>query len=172
MVVSKDVLFVNAGGAKLASVAGTMENLFDGISDTNLRGVYFTSQKALPLLNDAGAVIFTSFFDEFGMAGTSVVSATKAAVRSLTRTLASELLPRKIRVNAISPGVITTQIFGKLGVPKEVVEEIGISLQEKIPFKRFGSPQEIAKAVAFLASSDASYITGIELAVDGGLTQL
>lgn len=130
---SKDVLFVNAGGAKLASVAGTVENLFDGISDTNLRGVYFTSQKALPLLNDAGAVIFTSSFDEFGMAGTSVASATKAAVRSLTRTLASELLPRKIRVNAISPGVITTQIFGKLGVPKEVVEEIGISLQEKIP---------------------------------------
>jgi NAD(P)-dependent dehydrogenase (short-subunit alcohol dehydrogenase family) len=90
----------------------------------------------------------------------------------LTRTLASELLARKIRVNAISPGVITTPIFGKLGVPKEVVEQIGRSLQEKIPVKRFGTPEEIAKAVAFLASTDASYITGIELAVDGGLTQL
>jgi NAD(P)-dependent dehydrogenase (short-subunit alcohol dehydrogenase family) len=106
------------------------------------------------------------------MAGTSVVSATKAAVRSLTRTLASELLPRRIRVNAISPGVIMTPIFGRLGVPTEVVEEIGKSLQEKIPFKRFGTPEEIAKAVTFLASSDASYITGVELAVDGGLTQL
>jgi NAD(P)-dependent dehydrogenase (short-subunit alcohol dehydrogenase family) len=127
----------------------------------------------MPLLSDEGAVIFTtSYFDEVGMAGTSVVSATKAAVRSLTRTLASELLPRRIRVNAISPGVITTPIFSRLGVPKEVVEEIGRSLQEKIPFKRFGAPEEIAKAVTFLASSDASYITGIELAVDGGLTHL
>lgn len=168
-----DVLFVNAGGAKVATVADTTEELFDEISDTNFRGAYFTAQKAIPLLSDGGAVIFTtSYFDEVGMAGTSVVSATKSAVRSLTRTLASELMPRKIRVNAISPGVITTPIFGRLGVPKEVVEEIGKSLQEKIPFKRFGAPEEIAKAVAFLASSDASYITGIELAVDGGLTQL
>ncbi|MGA3010266.1 MAG: SDR family oxidoreductase [Terracidiphilus sp.] len=168
-----DVLFVNAGGAKVATVADTTEELFDEISDTNFRGAYFTAQKAIPLLSDGGAVIFTtSYFDEVGMAGTSVVSATKSAVRSLTRTLASELMPRKIRVNAISPGVITTPIFGRLGVPKEVVEEIGKSLQEKIPFKRFGAPEEIAKAVAFLASSDASYISGIELAVDGGLTQL
>jgi len=168
-----DVLFVNAGGAKVASVADTTEQLFDEISNTNFRGAYFTAQKAIPLLSDEGAVIFTtSHFDEVGMSGTSVVSATKAAVRSLTRTLASELLPRKIRVNAVSPGVITTPIFGKLGVPMEVVEQIGKSLQEKIPSKRFGTPEEIAKAVAFLASSDASYITGIELAVDGGLTQL
>jgi NAD(P)-dependent dehydrogenase (short-subunit alcohol dehydrogenase family) len=168
-----DVLFVNAGGAKLASVADTTEELFDEISNTNFRGSYFTAQKAIPLLSDEGAVIFTtSYFDEVGVAGTSVVSATKAAVRSLTRTLASELLPRKIRVNAISPGVVTTPIFGKLGVPEEVVEQIGKSLQAKIPFNRFGAPEEIAKAVAFLASSDASYITGIELAVDGGLTQL
>jgi NAD(P)-dependent dehydrogenase (short-subunit alcohol dehydrogenase family) len=168
-----DVLFVNAGGAKVASVANTTEALFDEVCNTNFRGAYFTAQKAVPLLSDGAAVIFTtSYFDELGMAGTSVVSATKAAVRSLTRTFASELLPRKIRVNAISPGVIATPIFGKLGVSKEVVEQIGKSLQEEIPFKRFGSPEEIAKAVAFLASSDASYITGIELVVDGGLTQL
>jgi NAD(P)-dependent dehydrogenase (short-subunit alcohol dehydrogenase family) len=168
-----DVIFVNAGGAKVASVADTTEELFDEIADTNFRGAYFTAQKAVPHLNDGGAIIFTSsYFDEFGMAGTSVVAATKAAVRSLTRTFASELLARRIRVNAISPGVIDTPIFGKLGVPKEVVQEIGKSLQDKIPFKRFGSPEEIAAAVAFLASSDASYITGIELAVDGGLTQL
>lgn len=118
-----DVLFVNAGGAKVASVADTTEELFDEISDTNFRGAYFTAQKAIPLFSDQGAVIFTtSYFDEVGMAGTSVLSAPKAAVRSLTRTLASELLPRRIRVNAISPGVITTPIFGRLGVPKEVVE--------------------------------------------------
>jgi NAD(P)-dependent dehydrogenase (short-subunit alcohol dehydrogenase family) len=168
-----DVLFVNAGSAKIASVADTTEELFDEITDTNFRGAYFTAQKGLSLLNEGGAVIFTtSYFDECGMAGTSVVSATKAAVRSLTRTLASELLSRNIRVNAVSPGVTTTPIFGKLGVPKEVVEEIGTSLQERIPFKRFGAPEEIAAVVAFLASPDASYITGIELAVDGGLTQL
>jgi NAD(P)-dependent dehydrogenase (short-subunit alcohol dehydrogenase family) len=168
-----DVLFVNAGGARVASVADTTEELFDEISDTNFRGAYFTAQKAIPLLSDEGAVIFTtSYFDEVVMAGTSVVSATKAAVRSLTRALASELLSRKIRVNAVSPGVITTPIFGRLGIPREVVEEIGKSLQEKIPCKRFGAPEEIAKAVAFLASSDASYITGIELAVDGGFTHL
>jgi NAD(P)-dependent dehydrogenase (short-subunit alcohol dehydrogenase family) len=168
-----DVLFVNAGGAKISSVADTTEELFDEICDTNFRGAYFTAQKAVSHLNDGGAVIFTSsYFDEFGMAGTSVVAATKAAVRSLTRTFASELLPRGIRVNAISPGVIDTPIFGKLGVSKEVVEEIGKSLLDKIPFRRFGSPEEIAMAVAFLASSDASYITGVELAVDGGLTQL
>jgi NAD(P)-dependent dehydrogenase (short-subunit alcohol dehydrogenase family) len=98
-----DVLFVNAGGAKIASVADTTEKLFDEVSDTNFRGAFFTAQKALSLLSDGGAVIFTSsYFDEFGMEGTSVVSATKAAVRSLTRTLASELVPRKIRVNAMT----------------------------------------------------------------------
>lgn len=168
-----DVLFANAGVAKLAAVADTTEELFDEILGTNFRGTYFTVQKSLPLLSDGGAIVFTtSFFDQVGLAGTSAVSASKAALRSLTRTLATELLPRGIRVNAISPGVIATPLFGKLGLPTEVVEEIGKSLQESIPFKRFGTAEEVAKAVAFLASSDASYITGTELSVDGGRTQL
>lgn len=168
-----DVLFANAGVAKLSPLAETTEELFDELLDTNFRGAYFTVQKSLPLLSDGAAIVFTtSFFDQVGLAGTSAVSASKAALRSLTRTLATELLPRGIRVNAVSPGVIATPLFGKLGLPAEVVEEIGKSLQESIPFKRFGTPEEVAKAVAFLASSDASYITGTELSVDGGRTQL
>jgi NAD(P)-dependent dehydrogenase (short-subunit alcohol dehydrogenase family) len=168
-----DVLFANAGVAKLSPVETTSEALFDEMMGTNFRAAYFTVQKALPLISDGGAIVFTtSFFTEVGLAGTSAVSASKAALRSLTRTLASELLPRGIRVNAISPGVIATPLFGKLGLPAEAVEEIGGSLLAAIPFKRFGTPQEAAHAAVFLASSDASYITGTELAVDGGRAQL
>jgi NAD(P)-dependent dehydrogenase (short-subunit alcohol dehydrogenase family) len=168
-----DVLFANAGVAKVAPLESTSEALFDEIVSTNFRGAYFTVQKALPLLNDGGAILFTtSYFDQVGITGTSVVSASKAALRSLTRTLATELLPRKIRVNAISPGVITTPIFGKLGLPSETVDEIGKTLLAQIPVKRFGTVEEIAKAVTFLASDDASYITGSELTVDGGRTEL
>jgi len=106
-----DVLFANAGVAKLSPLASTSELLFDEMMDTNFRGAYFTVQKALPLLPDGGSVVFTtSYFGQVGMAGTSAVSASKAALRSLTRTLASELLPRNIRVNAISPGVIATPL--------------------------------------------------------------
>jgi NAD(P)-dependent dehydrogenase (short-subunit alcohol dehydrogenase family) len=168
-----DVLFANAGAAKLAPFESTSEALFDEMMNINFRGAYFTVQKALPLLSDGGAIIFTtSYFVEEGIAGTSSVSASKAALRSLTRTLATELLPRNIRVNAVSPGVIATPLFGKLGLPPETVEEIGKSLMARIPLKRFGTPDEVAKAVTFLASADASYITGSEVAVDGGRTQL
>jgi NAD(P)-dependent dehydrogenase (short-subunit alcohol dehydrogenase family) len=168
-----DILFANAGIAKLGSVESTTEEVVDELFNTNFRGNYFTVQKALPLLKDGGAVVFTtSWFVEVGIAGTSAVSATKAALRSLTRTLASELLPRNIRVNAVSPGVIETPLFGKLGLPEDAVQELGKNLLQQMPMKRFGTVEEIAKAVTFLASEDASYITGVELAVDGGRTQL
>jgi NAD(P)-dependent dehydrogenase (short-subunit alcohol dehydrogenase family) len=168
-----DVLYVNAGVAKLGSVAETTEEVFDEIIDANFRGAYFTVQKALPLMRDGGAIVFTtSWFDEAGVAGTSVVSASKAALRNLTRTLASELIGRNIRVNAVSPGVIETPIFGKLGLSVADVQELGTALLQQIPAKRFGKPEEVATAVAFLASDHASYITGVELAVDGGRTQL
>jgi NAD(P)-dependent dehydrogenase (short-subunit alcohol dehydrogenase family) len=112
-----DILYVNAGIAKLGSVAETTEEVFDEIVDANFRGAYFTVQKALPLMSDGGAIVFTtSWFDEAGIAGTSAVSASKAALRNLTRTLASELIGRNIRVNAVSPGVIETPLFGKLGL--------------------------------------------------------
>jgi NAD(P)-dependent dehydrogenase (short-subunit alcohol dehydrogenase family) len=168
-----DILFANAGIGKLGSVESTTEEVVDELFNTNFRGNYFTVQKALPLLKDGGAIVFTtSWFVEVGIAGTSAVSATKAALRSLTRTLATELLPRNIRVNAVSPGVIETPLFGKLGLPEETVQELGKNLLQQMPMKRFGTVEEVANAVSFLASDDASYITGVELAVDGGRTEL
>jgi NAD(P)-dependent dehydrogenase (short-subunit alcohol dehydrogenase family) len=168
-----DVLFANAGVAKLSPFESTPESLFDQMVNTNFRGAYFTAQKAIPLLARGGAVIFnTTFFGHLGVAGTSAYSASKAAVRSLTRTLATELVPLGVRVNAVSPGPITTPIYGKLGLPAESVEQIGKAIQDQIPLKRFGTPEEIATVVAFLASDDSSYMTGCELAVDGGRTQL
>ena len=168
-----DVLYANAGIAKLGSAAETTEDVFDDILDANFRGAYFTVQKALPLLSDGGAIVFTtSWFDVVGIAGTSAVSASKAALRNFTRTLASELIGRNIRVNAVSPGVIATPLFGKLGLSEANAEQLGKALLAQIPAKRFGKPEEVANAVAFLASDDASYITGVELAVDGGRTQL
>lgn len=168
-----DVLYVNAGIAKLGSVAETTEDVFDDILNANFRGAYFTVQKALPLLPDGGSIVFTtSWFDEAGVAGTSAVSASKAALRNFTRTLASELISRNIRVNAVSPGVIETPLFGKLGLGEADAQQLAQTLLQQIPAKRFGKPEEVATAVAFLASDDASYITGVELAVDGGRTQL
>jgi NAD(P)-dependent dehydrogenase (short-subunit alcohol dehydrogenase family) len=168
-----DVLYSNAGIAKLGSVAETTEEVFDEILDANFRAAYFTVQKALPLLTDGGAIVFTtSWFDEAGVAGTSAVSASKAALRNFTRTLASELIGRNIRVNAVSPGVIETPLFGKLGLSEANAQELAQGLLRQIPAKRFGKPEEVATAVAFLASDDASYITGVDLAVDGGRTQL
>jgi NAD(P)-dependent dehydrogenase (short-subunit alcohol dehydrogenase family) len=168
-----DVLYANAGIAKLGSIVETTEDMFDAILDANFRAAYFTVQKALPLLSDGGAIVFTtSWFDQTGVAGTSAVSASKAALRNLTRTLASELIGRNIRVNAVSPGVIDTPLFGKLGLPEASANELAQALLQQIPAKRFGKPEEVATAVAFLASDDASYITGVELAVDGGRTQL
>ena len=168
-----DVLYVNAGIAKLGSVAETTEEVFDEIVDANFRGAYFTVKKALPLMSDGAAIVFTtSWFDEAGIAGTSAVSASKAALRNLTRTLAAELIGRNIRVNAVSPGVIETPLFGKLGLSEADAQELGKALLQQIPAKRFGKPEEVATAVAFLASDHASYITGVELAVDGGRTHL
>ena len=117
-------------------------------------------------------VFTTSWFEEPGVAGTSAVSGSKAALRNLTPTLASELVPRNIRVNAVSPGVIETPLCGKLGLPEDNVKELGAALLQQNPFRRFGKPEEVAKTVALLASDDASYISGIELPVDGGRNQL
>ena len=168
-----DVLFVNAGVAKFAPFADTSESLFDEQFDINIKGAYFTIQKALPLVNDGASIILnTSVADSTGTPGTSAYSATKAALRSLARTTAAELAGRGIRVNTVAPGPIVTPIFGRTGLPKEAFDEFSKEIAAKVPMKRFGQPEEVAGAVAFLASQDASYITGVEINVDGGMGQI
>lgn len=168
-----DILFANAGIAEFAPMEQIDENFFDKTFDINVKGVYFTTQKFAPLLRDNGAVLFTtSVVNQKGWAGTSVYSASKAAVRSLARTLAAELQPRKIRVNAISPGPIETPIYGRLGMPQEAVQQLADSILQQTPMHRFGSADEVARVALFLASDDSSYLTGSEISVDGGLGQL
>ena len=168
-----DVLFVNAGVAKFAPLAETSESLYDEQFNINIKGAYFTIQKALPFLNDGASIILnTSVADSTGTPGASAYSATKAALRSLARTVAAELVGRGIRVNTVAPGPIETPIFGKTGLPKEALDEFSKAVIERVPMKRFGQPEEVAGVVAFLASQDASYITGVEINVDGGLGQI
>jgi NAD(P)-dependent dehydrogenase (short-subunit alcohol dehydrogenase family) len=168
-----DVLFVNAGVAKFSPFAETSESTFDEQFDINIKGAYFTIQKALPFLNDGASIILnTSVVDKKGSPGTSAYAATKAALRSLARTTAAELVDRGIRVNTVAPGPIVTPIFGKTGLPKEAVDDFARDVIARVPMKRFGQPEEVASVVAFLASQDASYITGAEINVDGGYGQI
>lgn len=168
-----DVLFVNAGIAKFAPLAETSESTYDEQFDINIKGAFFTIQKAIPLLNDGASIILnTSVAGSTGNANTSAYSATKAALRSLARTAAAELVERGIRVNAVAPGPIETPIFGRTGLPQEAVDQFANQILETVPMKRFGQPEEVAAAVAFLASDDASYITGVEINVDGGVGQI
>jgi NAD(P)-dependent dehydrogenase (short-subunit alcohol dehydrogenase family) len=168
-----DVLFVNAGIAKNVPLAETSESVFDEQFDINIKGAYFTIQKALPFLNDGASLILnTSVVDNRGTPGTSAYAATKAALRSVARTAAAELAGRGIRVNTVAPGPIVTPIWDGMGLPKETVNEWTKQIATEVPMKRFGQPEEVASTVAFLASRDASYITGVEINVDGGLGQI
>ena len=164
-----DVLFINAGIAAFAPVQHLSEEQFDATMDINFKGAFFTLQKFLPILRDGASVINLSSINAYtGMPNTAVYAASKAALNSLTRTAAYELAPRKIRVNAVNPGPTNTAIFGKLGMPDEAVQEFASAMQNRIPLKRFGEPEDVATLVAFLASDEASFITGAEYNIDGG----
>ena len=168
-----DVLFANAGIAPFVPFEAVTEKHLDGLFDVNVRGLFFTIQKALPLLSEGASIILNaSNVAQLGLPGTSVYSATKAAVRSLGRTLAAELAPRGIRVNVVSPGLIATPLVGKLGLSEDEVEALGAQVVGQTPLGRLGQPQEIASTVAFLASDDSSFFTGAELVADGGLSQV
>ena len=167
-----DVVFANAGAGTVKPLeAVTPQDIEDSVA-LNFSGAFFTIQKTAPLIPKGGSIIVTtSFLDRVGMPGLSILSATKAAVRSLVRTLGAELAPRGIRVNAVSPGTISTPFYSKRGLSESQLSEVAASLTEKTALKRFGEASELAKAVLFLASDDSSYTIGIELVVDGGLTQ-
>lgn len=169
-----DIVFANAGIGKVRPLEHVDDEHIDYIFDTNVKGVINTVQSALPYFNgDGGKVILnTSVSNVKGMPGLSVYAATKAAVRSLARTFSAELFPRGIRVNAISPGPIETPIFTKMDLTEEQQQEFAQNVVQSIPMGRPGKSEEIASAVLFLASDDSSYITGTELAVDGGMVQV
>ena len=170
---SVDVLFANAGIAPFLPFPAVTEEHFDRLFNINVRGLFFTVQKALPLLADGASVILNaSVVAQVGLPNTSVYSATKAAVRSLGRTLASELSPRGIRVNVVSPGLIETPLVGKLGLSPDEVDAFGAQVVQQTPLGRPGKAAEIAATVAFLASDDASYFTGADLVADGGMIQV
>ena len=168
-----DILFANAGIAQFAPLEEISEEHFDNIFRINVKGLLFTVQKAFPLFQNGGSIILNaSVGSSKGFEETSVYSATKAAVRSFARTWTVELRHRKIRVNAISPGPIDTPIFSNLLQNEEQSEQFKKNIVNTVPMGRMGSPDEVAKVALFLASDDSSYITGIELFVDGGLVQI
>lgn len=166
-----DILFVNAGIAEPRSLEATDEAFFERMMSTNFKGAYFTIQKALPLLNDQASIIINGSINALvGMAGSSVYSASKAAVHSLARTLSAELIGRGIRVNTITIGPTDTPILKRADDSPEVLQALQESIARLSPLKRLGRPEEVAKVALFLASSDSSFIVGSEIAADGGIT--
>jgi NAD(P)-dependent dehydrogenase (short-subunit alcohol dehydrogenase family) len=165
-----DVLFINAGIADLRPVGQWDEAGFDRSMALNLKGPFFLIQALLPILgNPASIVINASVNAHVGMANTSVYGATKAAILSLTRTLSGELISRGIRVNAVSPGPISTPLYSKLGLSETDLKTVSASIQSQVPLGRFGHPSEIAHAVVFLASDESAFTVGSEILIDGGL---
>lgn len=170
-----DVLVANAGIAKFAAVENMPEHLFDELSAVLFKSVFFTVQKALPYLRNGSSIILvgSADSDKLGRIGTSVYSACKAAVRSLARSMAVELLPRRIRVNVLSPGMTDTPIISREGGPPGMTpEQLADVITRTIPLRRRGTAEEMAKAALFLASDDSSYCLGSEILVDGGMSQL
>ena len=168
-----DILFANAGAGTVAPLAAATEAHFDQTFDVNVKGLFFTVQKALPLFKDGGSIILNSSVSNvLGVPGFSAYAASKAAVRSFARGWTMELKDRKIRVNSMSPGPIETPALEKAGLTAEQAEQAAAQFASQVPLGRRGKPEEIAAVVVFLASDESSYITGVDLAVDGGMAQV
>ncbi|MBE9604698.1 SDR family oxidoreductase [Acetobacteraceae bacterium H6797] len=167
-----DILYANAGLGRAAPLEAVTEEQLDEQFDLNFKGLFFTIQKAVPLMGKSGSIVLTtSFLNAKGTPGLSILSATKAAVRSLARTLGAELAPRGIRVNAVSPGPISTPFAGKMGLSEQALKNFAEGVERQVPLQRFGEADEVARAALFLASDDSAYVTGTEIVVDGGLSQ-
>jgi len=168
-----DILYLNAGVAYFMPIEDITEETFDTQFGINVKGVLFGVQKALPYLGNGSSVLLTtSVLNQMGMPNSSVYAATKGALRTLTKTIAVELLPKGIRVNAIAPGPIETPIFSKLGMEPQQLDEMAQGIISQVPLGRLGKSEEIAKTALFLASNDSSYFVGAELEIDGGMVTL
>lgn len=164
-----DILFINAGIVLFSSIADVTEDHFDRIMNINFKGSYFTLSKFLPIINKGGSVVLLSSINATtGQSFSSVYSASKGALNSLVNVASTELAPLGIRINAVCPGPIATNLLAPAGLDKATVEQFGARTLGKIPLKRFGKPEEVAKLVAFLSSDDAAFITGSEYVIDGG----
>lgn len=171
--ITLDAIFLNAGVAKFAPFEQIDEDLWDQTFNVNVKGAYFAIQALSPLLNPGAAIILNGSINaHIGMPSSSVYAASKAALISFAKTLSAELVGRGIRVNVVSPGPVTTPLYGRLGLETEQLSEMAAAIQAQIPLKRFGTPDEVASAVLYLSSPDAAFIVGTELIVDGGMSQL
>ena len=171
--ITLDAVFLNAGVAKFAPFEDISEALWDHTFDVNVKGAYFTIQALTPLFNRGAAVILNGSINaHIGMPDSSVYAASKAALISFAKTLSAELVGRGVRVNVVSPGPVTTPLYGRLGLQAEQLDAMATAIMGQIPLKRFGTPDEIASAVLYLSSPDAAFIVGTELIVDGGMSQL
>jgi len=168
-----DAVFINAGVAKFAAFADVDEGLWDQTFDTNVKGAYFHIQALLPLLRPGAAIVINGSINaHLGMPNSSVYAASKAALISLAKTLSAELLPRGVRVNVVSPGPVSTPLYGKLGMDAKTLQATAAYIQSQVPLGRFGTPQEIAATVLHLAAPESAFIVGAEIVVDGGMSGL
>lgn len=168
-----DCLVVNAGIGEFAPAPEITPEMWDKVHNVNLRGCFFAAQKALPLIGDGGSIVFTgSIGSVLAVPGNAVYAASKAGLRAIARIMAVELVARNVRVNMVSPGPTETPIINRSGVPPEAVDGLRQVMINAVPMKRMGEPEEIARAILFLSSSEASFITGIDLFVDGGCVEL
>jgi NAD(P)-dependent dehydrogenase (short-subunit alcohol dehydrogenase family) len=168
-----DAMFVNAGVAKLIPFDEVTEEFFDETVNINMKGVFFTVQKAIPLMSKGSAIVLNASINaHLGMPGTTVYGATKAAVINMAKTISRDLLEKGIRVNAVSPGPITSALLGRDGMSQEKVQEIKDWIQSQVPIKRFGTPEEIAAGVLYLTAPESAFVLGAELIIDGGMATL